>query len=60
MIERINVWIRNTLTFHHRVVARFLQQRGWVVFYLPEEQRLCAEDGVCWLSVYEGERRVDK
>lgn len=54
MSENIMVWIRNAWTFHHRVAARFLQRRGWVVFYLPEGQRECKD--MCWLKLYESER----
>lgn len=32
-------------------MARLLRNNGWVVFYLPEERRECAE-GQCWLKVY--------
>jgi len=50
LIDRIECWIRNALTFHHRVFARFLRNRSWVVFYLPEEQREC-KDGACWMKM---------
>jgi len=50
MSEKIMVWIRNALTFHHRVAARFLRRREWVVFYLPEDQRECKD--MCWLKLY--------
>ncbi len=39
MLEKIDVLIRNAFTFHHRIMSRFLRNRGWVVFYLPEESR---------------------
>ena len=43
----------NILTSHHRVMARFLRKRGWVCFYLDEENRHCydGKDG-CWLKLY--------
>lgn len=53
-MEHIQVWVRNALTFHHRIAARFLERRGWVVFYLPVESRKC--EGMCWLKLYESER----
>ena len=48
-MEHVTVWFRNALTFHHRVMARFLRNRGWVVFYLPEESRECKD--VCWMKL---------
>jgi len=54
-MENIMVWVRNALTSHHRVAARFLERRGWVVFYLPEESRECKD--MCWLELYKSERK---
>ena len=54
MFEHIMVWLRNALTFHHRMFARFLRKRDWVVFYLPEESRECKKD-MCWLKLYNSE-----
>jgi len=54
MSELIMVWINNAKTFHHRIAARFLRRCGWVVFYLPEDQRECKE-GSCWLKLYSSE-----
>ncbi len=52
MNENIQVWLDNARTFHYRVVARFLRNRGWVVFYLPEDQRECNHDrDICWLKL---------
>ena len=48
------VWLRNLLHIHHRVMARFLIKRGWIVFYLEEEARTC--NGVCWLRLYLAEQ----
>ena len=50
------IW-ENLLTTHHRIMARFLRKRGWVVFYLDEQARTCNE-GTCWLKLYrESENR---
>jgi len=49
MKETVEVWFRNAFTFHHRMVARFLRRRGWVVFYLPEENRECKD--MCWMKL---------
>jgi len=54
-MEHIKTWARNALTFHHRIAARFLERRGWVAFYLPEESRKCLGDGLCWLELYQSE-----
>ena len=40
----VKTFLRNARSFHHRVMARFLRNRGWVVFYLEEEARVCAND----------------
>ena len=53
-MERLMVWLENSLHFHERLMARFLRPRGWVVFYLDEEQRGC--NGECWLKLYESQR----
>lgn len=50
MKENTFVFLNNLKTFHHRVMARFLKKRQWVVFYLPPEQRICKE-GSCWLKL---------
>jgi hypothetical protein len=48
----------NARTFHHRVLARFLRTRGWVVFYLEPQARTCKTD--CWLKLYlESEKREE-
>jgi hypothetical protein len=41
----------NVKTFHHRILANFLRKRGWVVFYLEDQHRVCNED-TCWLKLY--------
>lgn len=46
-------------TWHHRLLARYLRRRGWVVFSLDEPARHCLP-GMCWLRLYqESERRGD-
>ena len=55
MLEKITVWLINSKTFHHRIMSRFLRKRGWVVFYLEEENRIC--NGTCWLNLYQDGRK---
>lgn len=50
--------LHNVLTWHHRILARFLRKRGWVVFYLEKEARSCTE-GSCWLKLYEYEMNAE-
>lgn len=46
----------NIKHFHHRMIARYLKRRGWVVFYLEEKYRTC--DGeTCWLKLYQSEEK---
>ena len=52
MKEATSVFLNNAKTFHHRIMARFLRKRKWVVFYLPPEQRVCKK-GSCWLKLSE-------
>jgi hypothetical protein len=49
-------WLRNLRNIHHRIMMRFLRKRGWVVFYLEEEARVC-NNGMCWLKLYNSEQR---
>lgn len=51
-------WLtHNASSAHHRVLARYLRRRGWVVFYLEDRARSC--EAGCWLKLYEdGERRT--
>ncbi len=58
-LDKLSVWFRNAQTFHHRVAARFLRNRGWVVFYLEERSRICG-DGTCWLKLYQQEEKKGK
>ena len=47
-------WLtHNASSAHHRLLARYLRKRGWVVFYLDSERRTCK--GGCWLTLYESE-----
>uniref|UniRef100_A0A6H2A5F4 Uncharacterized protein n=1 Tax=viral metagenome TaxID=1070528 RepID=A0A6H2A5F4_9ZZZZ len=55
-MERFLVWFRNSLSFHHRLMANFLRKRGWVAFYLEEEARNC-NNGICWLKLYQQEMK---
>jgi hypothetical protein len=57
MTEEIRVWLSNAKSFHHRIMARYLEKRGWVVFYLDEDVRTCSD--VCWLGLYEAQRRKE-
>lgn len=53
-MDRFLVWLRNASMVHHRVMAKFLRSRGWVVFYLEERARVC-DQGNCWLKLYQSE-----
>lgn len=45
-------WLtHNASSSHERVLAGFLQRRGWVVFYLDPAHREC-RGNVCWLQCY--------
>jgi len=50
----VKAWLKNLLTLHHRIMMRYLQKRGWVVFYLEPKNRICGKD-CCWLELYEKE-----
>jgi hypothetical protein len=52
----MNTWFRNALTFHHRLMAHYLEKRGWVTFYLDENSRKCGK-GICWLKLYQDEKK---
>ncbi len=54
--SRRGVWLRNALKLHHRIMARFLRNRGWVVFYLEPQARKCNSD-MCWLEAYRAETK---
>jgi|SRR3989304_4561668 len=62
--KRLQRWIANMACVHHRIMASYLRSKGWVVFYLEEENRCCGNnaDG-CWLKMYKAEcerRRILK
>jgi hypothetical protein len=40
-----------------RLLARYLQKRGWVVFWLDGEHKCNRAAGICWLEIYESEMR---
>ena len=54
-MKRLIVWLKNTRTFHHRIMMRYLRKRGWVVFYLEGASRECNVEngGICWLKLYQ-------
>ena len=53
-MNKLEMWIRNALMFHQRIMVRYLRKRDWVVFYLPERSRICDSE-CCWLSLYKNE-----
>lgn len=55
-LDRLRVWLSNSKTFHHRVMQKYLEKRGWVVFYLEPEHRKC--NCQCWLELYESQKEV--
>jgi len=55
-MEKVKVFLCNLKLFHHRMMMRFLRKRGWVVFYLEPQHRIC-NDGTCWLKLYEVENK---
>lgn len=54
-MDRLKVFLRNFKKLHHRIMMRYLQKRGWVVFYLEKQNRIC-NNGTCWLKLYEAEQ----
>ena len=55
-MKKVIVFLRNLRHFHHRIMARYLKKRNWVVFYLEPKHRICSDD-TCWLKLYETERK---
>ena len=51
-MDKLKVFLHNSLRLHHRLMMRYLRKRGWVVFYLESEHRKC-NGGTCWLSLYD-------
>ncbi len=60
------VWNWNNISsIHHRWMMRYLEKRGWVVFYLEPKYRFCVDaNGAkgcgsnCWLSLYETSKLI--
>lgn len=50
----MKVFLHNLFRYHHRVMAKYLRKRNWVVFYLEPKYRECNEH-TCWLKLYEDE-----
>jgi hypothetical protein len=57
LAEWLFVMLQNTRHIHERWMARFLERRGWVVFYLEEYARNCPSQGACWLELYQSGRK---
>jgi len=55
-IDKLQTFWQNFKSFHHRIMMRYLRKRGWVVFYLEPEHRICAK-GTCWLELYSAEQK---
>ena len=53
-MKKLKVFLNNLKSFHHRIMMRYLRKRGWAVFYLESQYRIC-NDGCCWLKRYESE-----
>lgn len=44
------------MAWFDRLLVRYLRRRGWIVFWLDEEARVCR--AVCWLRTYlDGEEK---
>lgn len=56
--EKRHVVFKNAKSFHHRIMAKYLRKRGWVVFYLEEEARTCKD--MCWLKLYQEGKQIIK
>jgi hypothetical protein len=56
-MENIIVWFRNFSKVHERLMAKYLEKRGWIVFYLDEQSRHCGYNNEgCWLRLYQSTR----
>lgn len=56
----MKTWVKNFLNFPQRIMMRYLQKRGWVVFYLEEKLRVCnSKKGncTCWLELYQSTQK---
>lgn len=49
-MEALFTYLKNAKTFHHKLMMQYLRNRGWVVFYLEEQNRECKD--ICWLKLY--------
>ena len=50
-------WLRhNASSAHHRLMQRYLERRGWVVFYLDEQARDCTDHRYCWMQLYQQQK----
>lgn len=60
--ERFWFWLRyNASSAPERLLARYLERRGWVVFYLDPRSRTCSDIRCCWLRLYEeGKHSCDR
>lgn len=57
----MKVWLENLKSIHHKIMAKYLRKRGWVVFYLDEPFRICSDkNGVCWMKIYNSEQLGEK
>ncbi len=54
--------MQNAQHIHERWMSRFLQRRGWVVFYLDEQAQFCPAlkpeqtPSDCWLALWKSGR----
>jgi hypothetical protein len=48
--------LHNLSTLPQRMAAYWLRRRGWVVFYLDRQSRVCSKD-TCWLALYVAEEK---
>lgn len=54
------IWA-NVLNAPNRWMANYLRRRGWVVFYLDKQSRMCqGARGFCWLYEYEESEAWDR
>lgn len=56
---KFRTWLSNAKCFHHRLMMNYLRKRGWVVFYLEENVRVCSGT-TCWLQIYNSEMNRKK
>lgn len=49
--------MKTDISFLNHWLARYLERRGWVVFYLDEEARKCR--AVCWMDEYQKHKPID-